>query len=114
VLEVPGSASGAAAQTVTLSAPARLHCSAIRGTVEQRTQGTLILPGVAPLDGAATRSEMIALSSQSAPGIARADDPQVIAFFDQNSGGPRPSAKGAPHVRIGPLGTGARFFRRVE
>jgi hypothetical protein len=57
---------------------------------------------------------MIALGSQSAPGIARADDPQVIAFFDQNSGGPRPSAKGAPHVRIGPLGTGARFFRRVK
>jgi hypothetical protein len=105
VPEVPGGASDAAAQTVTWRHPLGYTFSHPVGwTVEQRTQGTLILPGDAAVDGAGNALEMIALSSQSAPGIARADDPQVIAFFEQNSGGLR--RVGDPESLASGLGAG--------
>lgn len=80
--------SSAAAQTVTYRHPLGYTFSHPVGwRVEQRAQGTLIVPADHAVDGSGNALEMIALGSQSAPGIARPDDPQVLAFFDQNAGG---------------------------
>jgi hypothetical protein len=87
-LQLPGAVSSAAAQTVTYRHPMGYTFSHPAGwRVEQRAQGTLILPADAAVDAAGNALEMIALASQTAPGISRPDDPQVIAFFEQNSGG---------------------------
>jgi hypothetical protein len=90
VPDQPLGAEQAQAQTVTYRHPLGYSFEHPTGwRVEQRQQGTLILPGDAATDAAGNALEIIALSSQAAPGIERADDPQVLAFFEQNSPGMR-------------------------
>jgi hypothetical protein len=57
--------------------------------VEERASGILVLPDDLAMDAAGNLLEMIGLGSQTAPGISRPDDPQVIAFFEQQAGGLR-------------------------
>jgi hypothetical protein len=68
--------------------------------VEERTQNIVILPPDLATDPAGNALEMLGLGSQTAPGIMRPDDPQVISFFEQHAaglrrvGGPEPLASG--------------------
>lgn len=82
--------SGAAARSVIFRHPLGYTFShPATWRVELRAEGTLILPADHAVDSAGNALEMIALSSQAAPGIARPDDPQVLAFFEQHSAGMR-------------------------
>ena len=75
--------------------------------VQATEQGIFLVPGDAARDPMGNPLEVLSVGSQTAPGIARPDDPQVVAFFDQNSPGLRRTA--GPEPVDGGFGPGTRM-----